>query len=297
ATLSLAVAAEETALRDHVLCYIGAVVIYCYPPELPYLACNGQLVETLAKLAKYAEAAYLIGTANEVANDLMPRIAGKFGSAFVGNCVGLGGSSSQLRFLRPTFGGSVVAECETASKLVVITVEPTRFACAKPAHDACRLHTVCAATSFDDLVQCIERRPNAAMRPPLETARVVVAGGRPIGARFYELLEPIADELGAALGATRSLCDTGFVAGELQVGLTGKVITPDLYVAIGISGSTQHLSGIRNAKAIVAINSDEHAPIFAFAKYGLVGDLWNLVPELLTTIRRIRGEPSKGSLA
>lgn len=118
-------------------------------------------------------------------------------------------------------------------------------------------------------------------RPALTEARVVVAGGRAIGSRFFEALGPLADRLGAAIGATRAACDAGHAPGSLQIGQTGCVVAPELYIAVGLSGSVQHVAGMRGSKLVVAINQDRDAPIFAHADYGIVGDLWQVIPQLL----------------
>jgi len=188
----------------------------------------------------------------------------------------------QLTFKRPMYAGNAYGFCTLATAQKLVSVRQSEFEAAEasggqsPVADAPLVPPGAAAqrVEFVSLDQVKNERPE------LAEARVVVSGGRALKEQFFQVIEPLADALGAAIGASRAACDAGYAPGDFQVGQTGKVVAPELYVAVGISGAIQHIAGMKSSKVIVAINKDPEAPIFQIADYGLVADLFQAVPEL-----------------
>jgi electron transfer flavoprotein alpha subunit len=237
----------------------------------------------VADLAKAAGAAYVGAAATSFGKDLLPRVAARLGAAAATDVLGFGGEGAAVTFLRPMWAGNVLAEVELATPVKVFTIRPTEFpAAAKGAAGEVKAAAVAAPGAAR--TRFVEFKEVKSERPELTEARVVVAGGRGTKGDFKEL-EGLADDLGAAVGASRAAVDAGWVPNDWQVGQTGKVVAPDLYVAAGISGAIQHVAGMKGSKVIVAINKDVEAPIFQLADYGLVADLFKALPELREKIK------------
>ncbi len=184
-------------------------------------------------------------------------------------------------FTRPIYAGNAIATVRTSDAKKVITVRGTAFKKAAAEGGSGTIEAV-AATGDTGLATFVNQEIAASTRPELTSARIIVSGGRALGSgeKFHELIEPLADKLGAGVGASRAAVDAGYVPNDYQVGQTGKIVAPEVYVAVGISGAIQHLAGMKDSKTIIAINKDEDAPIFQVADLGLVGDLFKIIPEL-----------------
>jgi electron transfer flavoprotein alpha subunit len=242
----------------------------------------------VAGIAQSVGATFVGAAATAFGKDLVPRVAARMGAATATEVLGFGGAGPAVTFHRPMWAGNVLAEVDLATPVKAFTIRPTEFpAAAKGAGG--EVKAVAAAIDLAALpVRFVEFKEVKSTRPELTEARVVVSGGRGTKGDFKEL-EGLADDLGAAMGATRAAVDAGWVANDLQVGQTGKVVAPELYIAAGISGAIQHLAGMKGSKVIVAINKDPEAPIFQLADYGLVADLFKAVPELREKIKAGKG--------
>ena len=249
--------------------------------DAPQLA--DQLAENVAAQALAVAKGYthILAPATAHGKNVAPRIAAKLDAAQISDIVGV---ESADTFTRPIYAGNAIATVQSADPVKVITVRTTGFDPVAATGGSAPIENV-AAVADAGTSSFVGREIARSDRPELTAAKIVVSGGRGMGsAENFHLLEPLADKLGAALGASRAAVDAGYAPNDWQVGQTGKIVAPQLYIAIGISGAIQHLAGMKDSKVIVAINKDEEAPIFGVADYGLVGDLFAIVPELIKAL-------------
>lgn len=243
---------------------------------------------TLEQLIKANDVSLLVATSTAVGKDLLPRVAARLGVGMATDVVAINADGT---FKRPMYAGNVLATVSLDGAVKVISVRGTAFDAAKAEGQAPVEKASVSLDAAAKQMQFVSFNEIKSDRPQLTEARIVVAGGRGLksGENFTEYLEPLVDALGAAMGASRAAVDAGFVPNDLQVGQTGKVVAPELYFAVGISGAIQHLAGMKDSKVIVAINKDPEAPIFSIADYGLVADLFKVVPELTEEVKKLKG--------
>ena len=232
-------------------------------------------------------------TASSFGKDLAPRVAARLGAGLASDISRVSSDGGALTYKRPMYAGNAIGAMQVTTAVQVVSVRQSEFEAATPSGGSSPVEKVAVSPApLKGRVEFVSFDEVKSERPELTDAKVVVSGGRSLKSsdNFKTVLEPLVDVLGAAMGASRAAVDAGYVPNDLQVGQTGKVVAPRLYIAVGISGAIQHLAGMKNSRTIVAINKDAEAPIFQVADYGLVGDLFKVVPELTEAIKKLRAE-------
>ncbi|MCW5657050.1 MAG: FAD-binding protein [Burkholderiaceae bacterium] len=259
-----------------------AKVLVADAPHLAAQAAENLSAVVVACVQADAACSHLLAPATPFGKNVLPRAAALLDSSQISDIIAV---ESPDTFVRPFYAGNAVARVKSADKVKVLSVRTTAFDAVAASGGSAAVQAV--ATGADlGLSELLGREVVKLERPELTAASIIVSGGRGLGAadKFHAVLEPLADKLGAALGASRAAVDAGYAPNDYQVGQTGKIVAPQLYVAVGISGAIQHLAGMKDSKVIVAVNKDAEAPIFAVADYGLVADLFTAVPELVKAL-------------
>ncbi|HEX7983706.1 MAG TPA: FAD-binding protein [Duganella sp.] len=241
------------------------------------------LAENVAEqvLALAGSYSHILAPATAYGKNILPRVAAKLDVAQISEITKV---DSPDTFERPIYAGNAIAYVQSSDKIKVITVRSTGFDAAAATGGSAATETV-SAVGDSGKSTFVGRELAKSDRPELTAAKIIVSGGRGMGsADAFKVLEPLADKLNAAMGASRAAVDAGYVPNDWQVGQTGKIVAPTLYIAVGISGAIQHLAGMKDSKTIVAINKDPEAPIFSVADYGIVGDLFDIVPQLVAEL-------------
>ena len=277
------VAGHEAAAAAKEAAQIAGVakVLHADAPHLEeFLAENvAALVVALAKAYSH-----ILSPATSTGKDVLPRAAALLDVQQISDISAI---ESVDTFVRPIYAGNALAAVKSKDPIKVITVRTTAFDAVAPTGGNAAVEAVTPPPD-SGLSAFVSREVSRSERPELTAAKIIVSGGRGMGSgdNFTKVLEPLADKLGAAMGASRAAVDAGFVPNDWQVGQTGKIVAPDLYFAVGISGAIQHLAGMKDSRVIVAINKDEEAPIFQVADYGIVGDLFQVVPSVVEELKK-----------
>jgi electron transfer flavoprotein alpha subunit len=273
------------AAAGELAAYGAAKVLVCEDPSLAKYTAE-HYTPTVAEVGRGF--ALVVATATSQGKDLMPRVAARLDAAYAGDCSAVLVEGGALRYKRPMYAGNAFGTVELTTPIHVATARQSEFDAAAPSGGSSPIETVAkvAPGAAAARVEYVSLESVKSERPELTEARVVVSGGRALKEQFFQVLEPLAAALGAAIGASRAAVDAGYAPGDYQVGQTGKIVAPELYVAVGISGAIQHIAGMKSSKVIVAINKDAEAPIFQIADYGLVADLFQAVPALTGELKK-----------
>lgn len=283
----LIIGQEVSAMAESLRGYGAAAVLVADSPALQHPVAD-KYAQVIADAARKRHATMVVAAASTFSKDILPRAAALLDAGMLSDVIEVTPDGDDFIFKRMMFAGNVIATVKLDGAVKVLTVRPAAFAPPEKVDLSSPVVSIAIdETKLPSLMTYEGRAAKVAGRPDSTEARVVVSGGRAIKSAedFERLIGGLADVLGGAVGSSRALVDAGITPNELQIGQTGKVVAPDLYIAVGISGAIQHLAGMKDSKVIVAINKDPDAPIFEIADYGLVGDAYQIVPELIERLK------------
>jgi electron transfer flavoprotein alpha subunit len=284
----LVLGSQVTGIAEQLRGYAAASVLVANHEQLKD-PLGDRYAQVLAEVVQQRGATLIAGAASTFSKDILPRAAALLDAGMLSDVIDLYKDDDDFIFRRVMFAGNVIATVKLGGPLKFLTVRPAAFAHPEKRADASPIVNVTVSSDkLPALMEYVGREAKASGRPDSTEARVVVSGGRAIKSPedFERLIGGLADVLGGAIGSSRALVDAAITPNSLQVGQTGKIVAPELYIAVGISGAIQHLAGIKDSKVIVAINKDPDAPIFEVADFGLVGDAYQIVPELMQKLRK-----------
>ncbi len=251
---------------------------------------NAAYAKVIAEVAKKEQAAIVVLPASQMGKDLAPRVAVKLNAGLAADCIALRVENGDVIATRPVFAGKTLLDVRVKTPVKIFTLRPNVFAAARNGQGAA-VEKMDVPLEEKDFSATVTEMSVATGRPDVTEADIIVSGGRGLkGPENFHLVEELADVLGAGVGASRAVVDAGWRPHDEQVGQTGKTVSPTMYVACGISGAVQHLAGMSSSKYIVAINKDKDAPIFQVADYGIVGDVFEILPELTTQLKQTLGK-------
>ncbi len=288
-TYSIIALGDSLAKASETLCKLGAAKVYQVEGAGLSNGLAEQWAPTIAEVAKSGGFSLVVSPASSIGKDVMPRVAYRLDAGMASEVTSVQAEGERLTYTRPMYAGNVNGKVQITTPVQVVTIRATEFDPAAPVDASSPVEKIAAASSpamgrvkFEGFEKSVSARPD------LTEARIIISGGRGMKAKEnFKILEDLADLVGGAVGASRAAVDSGFIHNDFQVGQTGKIVAPDLYVAVGLSGALQHVAGMKSSKVIVAVNKDEEAEIFQIADYGIVGDLFKVIPELQEQIKKV----------
>jgi electron transfer flavoprotein alpha subunit len=288
-TFEILVIGENLAgIAESLQSYGAAAVLLADHAQLKHPV-SDKYAQVISQVAKERSTSFIVGAGSTFSKDMLPRAAAFLDAGMLSDVIEARSDGDDFVFRRVMFAGNVIATVKLAGPIKFLTIRPAAFAHPEKLSESSPITTLTIDTgNLPAFIEYIGCEAKASGRPDSTESRIVVSGGRAIKnvEDFERLIGGLADALGGAIGSSRALVDSGITPNSLQVGQTGKIVAPELYIAVGISGAIQHLAGIKDAKVIVAINKDAEAPIFEVADFGLVGDAYQVVPELTEKLRK-----------
>ncbi len=289
-TYSIMALGDNLSAASDTLAKLGAEKVYLAEGAGLDNGIAEQWVPTIAERVAADGIKVVVSPASSIGKDVMPRLSARLDAGMASDVVAVTAEGDVLTYTRPMYAGNVNGAVQIATDIHVVTVRATELDPFAPVDAASPVEKIAAAAPEEAMARLQFKgfEKSVSERPDLAEASVVVTGGRGLKAKEnFNIVEDLADLLGGAVGATRAAVDSGFIHNDFQVGQTGKIVAPDLYIALGLSGALQHVAGMKSSKTIVAINKDEEAEIFQIADYGMVADLFKVVPELMEQIKKV----------